>query len=206
VSEPDASSSSRNAHPSGGHACGEEGAGDQAAPAAGDDPFSPSATGAPRAEAHPEAINVALIHQTDPPLSDQTQQWLRDQFIRLAALADVTEADITLVLVDDDQMSDLHAQYHDDPSTTDVLTFDMRDDPAAPLEGDLVLCVDQARQQCAHRDHGMPEELLLYALHGLLHLLGHDDHTEHHSATMHQREDDLLTRAGLGAFFASNPT
>ncbi|MGN6726072.1 MAG: rRNA maturation RNAse YbeY, partial [Tepidisphaeraceae bacterium] len=50
--------------------------------------------------------------------------------------------------------------------------------------------------------HGVAQELLLYALHGVLHLSGYDDRTESDHRRMHRREDQILHRIGIGPLFA----
>src|SRR5690606_1916317 len=77
-------------------------------------------------------------------------------------------------------------------------TFDLRDGEAGALDGEIVLCVDEAVRQARQRRHDARLELLLYAVHGLLHLLGYDDHDPKDAAKMHRREDELLRAAGLG--------
>lgn len=134
----------------------------------------------------------------DPPL----EGWLEPHLARIAALAGVHEGQLSLAVVGDDAMASLHEQYKDVPGTTDVLTFDLRDDPDAPLEGDVVLCIDEAARQAARRGHQTRLEVLLYAVHGLLHLLGEDDADEAAAQRMHRREDELLTAAGFGPVFA----
>ena len=57
-------------------------------------------------------------------------------------------------------------------------------------------------QQAATRNHSPVRELLLYALHGMLHCLGHDDHDEAAYARMHAAEDAVLTAIGVGPLFA----
>jgi probable rRNA maturation factor len=133
----------------------------------------------------------------DPPAAG----WLEPQLARIVALAGVERCELNLAVVDDEQMSELHGQYLGIAGTTDVLTFDLRDDPDQPVEGDIVICIDEARRQAGDRGHDTRLELLLYAVHGLLHLLGEDDHDPADYEKMHKREDDLLTRAGLGAVF-----
>ncbi len=148
---------------------------------------------------------VTLDLQTDdcdPP----AENWLTHEFTRVAALAGVAGGCINLAVVDDEQMAELHQQYCNIPGTTDVLTFDLRDDQKPPavgqsVEGDIVLCMDVAARQAAERGHDTRLELLLYAVHGLLHLLGEDDHELDDYRKMHQRENELLTRAGFGPVF-----
>jgi probable rRNA maturation factor len=125
-----------------------------------------------------------------------------------AALAHLSAAgEVRIRLVNDAVMADAHQRYSGIAGTTDVLTFDLRDPPApdaaAPLDVDLLICVDEARRQAAARGHPLTHELLLYALHGVLHCLGHDDHDDDAFARMHALEDQVLQAIGVGPVFAS---
>ena len=100
-------------------------------------------------------------------------------------------------------MARLHEQYAGVPGTTDVLTFDLRDDPAEPLVGDIAICWDEAVRQADARHHPPRHEALLYAVHGLMHLLGEDDHDPAAAARMHLREDRLLAELGLPPVYAA---
>ena len=95
----------------------------------------------------------------------------------------------------------LHEQHCDIPGTTDVLTFDLRADLAAPIDVDIVVCLDEAARQAASRGHDAIHELLLYVLHGVLHCAGYDDHDDDDYAAMHAEEDRILAAIGVGALF-----
>ena len=133
----------------------------------------------------------------DPPAAG----WLEPRLIHAARLAGVTAGHLSLNLFDGDEMGRLHDEHCGDPSPTDVITFDLRDTPDAPLEGDLALGRDVAVRAAAERGHDARVELLLYALHGLLHLIGEDDRDPDDHDRMHRREDELLTAIGVGAVF-----
>jgi len=100
-------------------------------------------------------------------------------------------------LVDDDEMARLHDRHMGVRSPTDVLTFDMAQ-PGGPIEADLVICVDEARRIAAELGHDVEREVLLYALHGLLHCAGFDDQDEPGAAAMHAEEDRILRLIGVG--------
>jgi probable rRNA maturation factor len=106
-------------------------------------------------------------------------------------------------IVGDDEMAAAHLKYSGIAGTTDVLTFDLRDDSAAgdPLDVDLWICIDEARRNAADRGLPVERELLLYILHGMLHCLGHDDHDEAAHLAMHTEEDRVLMAIGVGATF-----
>lgn len=140
---------------------------------------------------------VMQVHDRKPPI----KRWLVEQLKRIAALAGIDRGRVALLIVGDDEMARLHEQYKQSPGTTDVLTFDLRESPADAIEGDIALCIDEAARQAQSRGHEVRLELLLYAVHGLLHLCGYDDQTRAQYARMHRREDELLEKAGLGPVF-----
>lgn len=107
-------------------------------------------------------------------------------------------------VVDDETMSTLHSRHAGETGTTDVLTFDLREDVEQPLDADIVVCIDEAGRQAATRGHAVERELLLYILHGALHCLGHDDHDDAAYLAMHREEDAVLTAIGVGRTFDAN--
>lgn len=104
---------------------------------------------------------------------------------------------LSIAMVDDACMSELHQRYLNISTTTDVLTFDLGDEDDL-VEGEIVVCVDTAIREAASRKIPPETEALLYIVHGVLHLLGHDDHDEESARRMHLIEDDVLTRLGVG--------
>ena len=108
---------------------------------------------------------------------------------------------VTVQLVDDAAMTVLHRDHCDIDGTTDVLTFDASESDDSPIEVDIAICIDEAARQAAQRDHSLGDEVLLYALHGIMHCLGYDDHNERDYRAMHAEEDRLLTLIGVGAVF-----
>jgi probable rRNA maturation factor len=111
--------------------------------------------------------------------------------------------ELSLALVGDKRMALLHEQFMNVSGPTDVLTFPLDLDPRGrPLSGEVVVCVPEARRQAKERKVPVERELLLYALHGLLHLCGYDDRTGEDFRAMHRAEDQILTRLGVGPVFA----
>jgi probable rRNA maturation factor len=81
---------------------------------------------------------------------------------------------IDVVIVDQEQMRRLHESALGDPTPTDVIAFDLRGGGGGP-DGELYVSAEQARLVARRRGLDPRRELLLYAIHGALHLCGHDD-------------------------------
>ncbi|MBA9006900.1 MULTISPECIES: rRNA maturation RNase YbeY [Thermomonospora] len=112
-------------------------------------------------------------------------------------------AELSVLLVDEPAMSELHEKWMGEPGPTDVLAFPMDelrpghqpggsdDDAADPaLLGDVVLCPAVAARQGAEAGHGTLAELELLCTHGILHLLGYD----HAEPEEHKEMFDLQAR------------
>lgn len=152
------------------------------------------------------SISFNLANQA-PSCDQQTIDWVIQHLEKITTALQLPSADLSLVIVEDQQMSQLHQQFSNVPGTTDVLTFDLRphpltlNDPPSHLEGEIIICFDEATRRAKEMDHPVKYELLLYFVHGILHLLGYDDHDENDHRIMHQREDQLLTQIGVGPIY-----
>ena len=112
-------------------------------------------------------------------------------------------SDLSLALVGDRRMGQLHEQFMGIPGPTDVLTFPLdTDSRGRVVTGEVVVCVPEALRQARARRVRVERELLLYALHGMLHLCGYDDRTTRDFRTMHETEDRILTQLGVGPVFS----
>jgi len=87
----------------------------------------------------------------------------------------VTAGKVTLAFVDDPHIHRLNKQFlnHDEP--TDVLTFPYTEPGAKSLEGEVVIGYEIAKEYAADRNHEANLELLLYVVHGCLHMCGYTD-------------------------------
>jgi probable rRNA maturation factor len=94
-------------------------------------------------------------------------------------------AELSILVVTEEVMSELHERWMDEPGPTDVLSFPMDElaeesrRPDAPdtgpaLLGDIVLCPDFAKAQARKAGHTLADEMHLLTVHGVLHLLGYD--------------------------------
>ncbi len=134
------------------------------------------------------------------PASDR--KWIVSQLALLSQHMGLS-GEMVLCFVGDAEMDRLHRQHLNIAGTTDVLTFDMRDDDVDPtVDVEAVVCVDEAARHAKTRGHETRLELLLYALHALLHVTGYDDTTPAKHKKMHAEEDRLLALIGLGPVYS----
>lgn len=129
--------------------------------------------------------------------------YLRSHLVGANQILRTTLRDLSVALVDDREMSRLHERFLGVPGPTDVLTFELEHDSRGRVtSGEVVVCVPEARRNARRNRSTVRKELLLYALHGMLHLSGFDDRTASGHRAMHRKEDQILTRLGVGPVFS----
>ena len=127
----------------------------------------------------------------------------------LAAMRVNPAAELSIMVVTTEVMTELHERWMDEPGPTDVMAFPMDElvdesrRPDAPeigpaLLGDVVLCPAFAAAQARKAGHGLADELALLTVHGVLHLLGYD-----HAEPEQEREMFSLQNALLAEWQAA---
>lgn len=107
--------------------------------------------------------------------------------------------DLSLSLVDDREMARLHGEFSGDPAPTDVLAFPLEGPRAAGTgfpAAEVVVSVETAVREARARGLRPRTEVLLYAVHGVLHLRGEDDHDPLRARRMDRRTLALLRTLG----------
>jgi probable rRNA maturation factor len=103
---------------------------------------------------------------------------------------------LSIALVDDRAIRRLHRDHLGLDSATDVLAFPLEGAPGGAL-GEVVASAETARREAAARGLAPADELLLYVVHGVLHLLGFDDHAPADRRRMRAAERKALRAAGV---------
>ena len=85
----------------------------------------------------------------------------------------VPAGELSIVILTDPELARLHADFLDDPTTTDVITFE--GDPTLGTAGEICVSADTAAAYARTHRRDFSLELTLYLVHGWLHLAGHDD-------------------------------
>lgn len=145
------------------------------------------------------AVPIDLVDTSGTAAAD-ADSLLRQAAFLLDRLHLDPDAELSIALVDEDEMTRLHVEWMDEPGPTDVLSFPMDDlapgDPLGPrvsgVLGDVVICPAVAARQAEQAGHGIDEELALLLTHGVLHLLGHDHAEPDEHERMFALQDSLL--------------
>lgn len=117
-------------------------------------------------------------------LSQQEEKLLVDLVQTTARFLQLKEGEVSVVMVDNEEIRKLNRLYRSKDQPTDVLSFPMHDGPLNGDEyvvlGDVVISVPKAREQAQEYGHSFERELGFLLVHGLLHLAGftHDDEEE----------------------------
>lgn len=134
---------------------------------------------------------------------EQIRQWVTDV---LAAEGYPETAELSVILLSEQAMADLHTHALGKEGPTDVLSFPIEnlrpgqvpEETGPPIViGDVFLAPAYIRRQAEQLEVGEKDELALMVTHGVLHCLGYDHAEEAAAVVMEQKEQDLLARWGM---------
>ena len=100
--------------------------------------------------------------------------------------------DIAIIFCSDNYILDVNIKYLQHDYYTDIITFDYCE--GERLSGDLFISVDSVRENASFYGTEFADELNRVIVHGLLHLIGYDDHTEEDIAQMRAKENYYLSQ------------
>jgi len=117
--------------------------------------------------------------------------------------AEIEEGEISVAIVSDDEMHMLNRKYLDHDYPTDVLSFVLEEEEGR-LDGEIIASSDYAAKEAARYGWTADDEVLLYVIHGTLHLVGHDDQQPAARQKMREREKHYLSLFGLTPRYEAN--
>lgn len=163
-------------------------------------------------------MKLQLDWSNEQQLVEIPEQWIArlEQLLELAAAAEgITEGEVTLTFVDNEEIRTLNRDYRGIDSATDVLSFAMQDDGVGELDiifevesesesipllgmlGDIIISAERALEQSKEYGHSLERELGFLFVHGFLHLLGYDHQDESSERIMMAKQEAVLQQAGL---------
>ena len=141
---------------------------------------------------HPLDLSFTLVTEVDAPPGING-----DDLEALTAFVLTTEHaagpwEVTVALVDDDRLRELHRDFMGVDTPTDIMTFPSGEGDDEPHGGELVISVDHATTEAGAWGLTPEEEIRFLVTHGLLHLLGWRDDTDEERQTMLVRQQRLF--------------
>ena len=106
---------------------------------------------------------------------------------------------VSVSLVENNEIKELNAKFRNTDSVTDVLSFPMEDSDHRNVEllGDIVICVSRAEEQAKEFGHTFKRELSYLTVHSTLHLLGYDHMQEDEKKEMRNLEKEIMNDMGI---------
>ncbi len=115
-----------------------------------------------------------------------------NRWLKMVAGSEIrTLGDISIIFCSDNYILDVNIRYLHHDYFTDVITFDYCE--GDKLSGDLFVSIDSVRENAIEFGTEFDEELHRVMVHGLLHLIGYDDHTPEDRKVMRAKEDYYLS-------------
>ena len=99
--------------------------------------------------------------------------------------------DISIIFCSDNYILDVNQQYLQHDYFTDIITFDYCEGDR--ISGDLFISVDSVRENSIEYNTDFADELNRVIVHGVLHLIGYDDHCDEDITVMRKKEDYYLS-------------
>ena len=117
---------------------------------------------------------------------------LNNKWLRLVAESEIRRiGQINIIFCSDNYILDVNQQYLQHDYFTDIITFDYCEGDR--LSGDLFISVDSVRENSIEYDTEFDDELNRVIVHGVLHLIGYDDHCDEDIEIMRKKEDYYLS-------------
>ena len=116
---------------------------------------------------------------------------LNNKWLKFVAESEIRRiGDINIIFCSDNYILDVNMRYLQHDYFTDIITFDYCEKNV--LSGDLFISIDSVRENSAYYKTEFVEELNRVMVHGILHLIGYDDHSEVDIAQMRAKENYYL--------------
>ena len=116
---------------------------------------------------------------------------LNNKWYKFVAESEVRKlGDINVIFCSDNYLLDINIKYLHHDYFTDIITFDYSE--GKTISGDLFISVDSVKENAVFYKTEFEEELNRVLVHGVLHLIGYDDHGEDEIATMRSKENYYL--------------
>lgn len=151
-------------------------------------------------------------NQDKLPIEDSIKETIKAVILKtLEAEACDFSAEVSVTIVDADEMRRINSEQRNIDAVTDVLSFPMLDfdengefvdadfdmDGENLMLGDIVICAERAKEQAEEYGHSFRREMAFLTVHSMLHLLGYDHMEKDEEQEMFARQDEILDLLGI---------
>lgn len=140
-------------------------------------------------------------------VSEEMLHLLDELLIHAAQRLEISNAELSVVFVDNARIQEINATYRDKNQPTDVISFALEEEGEGEVPiiggdfprvlGDIIISVPKAKEQAEELGHSFRREMGFLTVHGFLHLLGYDHMTESDEVEMFALQEELLDSFGL---------
>ena len=129
---------------------------------------------------------------TEDTKFDFKEKRLNNRWLKLVAESEIRRlGDLSIIFCSDNYILDVNMKYLQHDYFTDIITFDYCEGDT--VSGDLFISVDSVRENALFYGTEFKDELNRVIVHGVLHLIGYDDHTEEDIQEMRAKENYYLS-------------
>ncbi|MBH0160058.1 MULTISPECIES: rRNA maturation RNase YbeY [Fictibacillus] len=151
-------------------------------------------------------LHVEYLNEIDEN-SSEFQELLSNVLEKAAEMEETGQAEVSVTIVTKERIQEINNEYRQKDSVTDVISFAMEEMGEDETEiiggeetrflGDIIICLDVAKEQAAEYGHSLEREMGFLAVHGFLHLLGYDHMNDEDEKRMFGRQEEILEQYGL---------
>ncbi|ANX12950.1 rRNA maturation RNase YbeY [Fictibacillus arsenicus] len=151
-------------------------------------------------------LHVEYLNEIDEN-SEEFQELLANVLQKAAEMEKTGSAEVSVTIVTKERIQEINSEYRQKDAVTDVISFAMEEMGEDETEiiggeetrflGDIIICLDVAKEQAEEYGHSIEREMGFLAVHGFLHLLGYDHLNEKDEKAMFGRQEEILEQYGL---------
>ena len=153
-------------------------------------------------------MNLLIDNRTDEPLTAELEDAIRRAAAEALRYEEFDEdCEISVSIVDNEEIREINRQFRNIDRATDVLSFPMltfaEGEEAEVNEndeivlGDIIISLERAKEQAEEYGHSYRRELNYLLVHGIMHCLGYDHMTEEEKSEMREKEECILGKMGI---------
>lgn len=153
-------------------------------------------------------MELLIDNRTDAALSKELEEAIRKAAAEALSYEAFDEnCEISVSIVDNEEIRQINRQFRKIDRATDVLSFPMLtfmegeeaevNENGEMILGDIIISLERAKEQAAEYGHSLQREIAFLTAHSMLHLLGYDHMEPEEEAEMFRRQKEILLLAGF---------